>query len=304
MFFNLLSLVLLLCLQIIAPDIEILKFQGELIKWILALFICGYPAFNGATWFLTCLFTTEVIFFILTPYVRNNFRLILSIIMFAITGYLIVPLLEHPSFHVKILKYFWYFPSALTALVFFQAGVLTNRLSKKNIVNTKKKKLFCLVLTGTMIALTFNLNHPAYEGYWKAQYIDHLNYGNFFWFYISSFSGIAFIICGSTFLTENKIIMFLGRNTLPLLGLNGIFLHYVNLPIALYIAEKIIDINFLFFNMITISITILQIVLCYPFIKIINDSLKFCVTMVHSINSIPQRMYNIFVTKNNNIVKY
>ncbi len=276
-FFNFISLILLICVRLFYQGPLVTEEQGAIIVRILALLIAGLPSFSGPTWFLTCLSSVQVLHFFVTYFSKSNVALILSLVLFSVVSIKIVPLFNYPGYIVKGLKFFWFFPSALSAIVFFQAGILFRRIAIENILKNKLILLIILFLSGVVVITTFNLNTSAYSGYWQGAYLNFLNYGNYFLFYIPGFSGAIFFICLSMLIKPYKILLFYGENTLILLGLNGIFYHFLNPLTGQFFINYCKNINWWSFFLLCICITIIQFGLCYPFIGIIKKSLTIFV---------------------------
>ena len=133
------------------------------------------------------------------------------------------------------------------------------KLQLSNLKLTIFTLLFCLILV-----LTFNLNKP-YEGFFMSMYDS--NHGDFLWFFIPAFTGTFLLIFLSQIIPSNKALLFFGQNTLLLLGLNGIFHHFINNKIvAIYPA----DMNIFLFTACCVLITYLSLIFCYYPIILIN----------------------------------
>ncbi|WP_324661016.1 acyltransferase family protein, partial [Bacillus pacificus] len=76
---------------------------------------------NVPLWFLTCLFVTESMFYVLSKYIKHTFKIVICLIIFSILGYL-------DSIYMPI-RLPWGIDVALTSIVFFGIGYIV----KKNI---------------------------------------------------------------------------------------------------------------------------------------------------------------------------
>lgn len=275
-YFNFLSLILFLCISIF--------YQGPLIRDVSTephirfgvLFLGGLPSFNGATWFLTTLFTIQIIYFFVVGYTKKTKGLLLTMLSFSIVGYLISFPLENPSQLMKVVKYFWYVPTALTAIVFFMTGMLVSRLGLFDyFANNKKAAWAGFIITTILMFLTFNVNQSAYKGFWQAQHVNNLNYGNYFLYYSTTCLGLMFASFMSMVVKPNKLLTLYGQNTLPLVGLAGIIQFYVNPSIFHFIIKFGGDMSRLNFNLMMGGITVVEMLLCYPLFSVINKSIDF-----------------------------
>ena len=274
-FFNIFSLIILLTVQLFYKGPLVLVLPFPLPELFLAMIVAGSSVFNGPAWFLICIFITQIIYFFISGFVSKNSKLILSMVVFSIAGYLVSFPLLRPETVAKVIRYFWFIPSALTGIVFFQMGILLRRTEVMRVFNSRKMILLGLFVSGALTLLTFNLNDfSRYGSYWNAVFLNQLIYGNYFIFYFTAITGMAFVIFLSMLTKPGKLILFYGQNTLVLLGLNGIFFHYIN-P-SLHELIKIIcnNQNVFLFLAVSIGLAFLELALCYPFIGISNRILK------------------------------
>lgn len=201
-------------------------------------------------WFLTCLFITEIIFyFICKLCVNNKKKIIISIIIVSVIGYLIPATL---SFRLA-----WAADTAITATVFYGIGYL---LKYKSINN----KFFIL---GVILPVTILLN-----GYVNMR---QMQYGNYFLFYFNAIvaSVLIFLISyniskyfKNSSIKNNKYInyiyntcLFLGQNTLYILLLNRFFDYMIREITHNYLYTLNSYISFLLLFLETIIILILMI---------------------------------------------
>ena len=132
---------------------------------------------NDPLWFLTCLFMTEVLFYMLAKrYHEDQKKLIYSVIFVSIIGYLYSVYLP--------LRLPWSFDVALTAVAFYSAGYfLRNRY--ENMLFQPKSLFPKICIFIHLLFLGYLLKFPISR-------IDmcNLTYGNFFIFYLWNFTGI------------------------------------------------------------------------------------------------------------------
>ena len=95
-------------------------------------------------------------------------------------------------------------------------------------------------------------------------------HGDFLPFIINSFLGAVLIISIGVLIPANRLMNFIGSNTLIYLGLNGIFFNFVN-P---YLANRLfLNNSFSFITLNCTLVTLLSLALCYPLIVLINKYL-------------------------------
>ena len=237
---------------------EIQGFSFPLYKPILGIFysIGANPwlIHNIALWFLTCLFIVEITYFYINKMTSKKTTLILLLLTFSIVGYIIsiIPLIRLP----------WSIDIAFTAIVFYGVGHLY-----RGHVDIKRKYLFVPLFI--LSFLFSNLN--------RGVDMNYLAYGNYFYFYISAFSGIFLFIIISQLINKNFIFAFLGINSLIILGLH---LHWLierssaDIIISLTNVSTTIIATSIFWSFIMTSIAI---ILIFPLIFIINKYIPFII---------------------------
>jgi acyltransferase len=157
-------------------------------------------------WFLTCLFTAEIIFlFVLKNTVKKHTLVYISI---ATLGYIISVTIPF--------KLPWNIDTALTAVLFMYFGFLLKRYKLVQILyNIKKSQLILIsILSIFLLYISNNFNHVKYISF------DSNYYGNILLMYIGAIAGIVLVFIVSRFLNSSKILKYFGVNTMPIIGFN------------------------------------------------------------------------------------
>jgi acyltransferase len=192
---------------------------------------------NPALWFLPCLFVVEMGFY----FVRNRYFLL----VFAILGYLVTFL----PFRLR-----WGSDAALAAIVFYGIGHFYN--------DTWVPHKALPLLFVFHFASCF-LNSPVD--------MNNLAYGNMFLFYVSACSGVLFYSALCKFVKKNKIVEYIGSNTVTLVGLVGITWFILNGVSYILFGTKMVQPGLGF----ALAASILQIGLSIPAIYCINKWFPF-----------------------------
>jgi len=227
-------------------------------------YLKGYPALNQITWFLVCLFTVEIIaIFVLPKIGSHHWGLIIAGLFLGISLFLTQNIkLTEDLF--GIYKNTWFVHEALVAFGLYALGYFgfkyINRLMQSNMA----VRFLLLIVFLVIVLLTFDLNSP-YEEF--VVIMKDSFHGDSVWFLISALSGTLAILLFSTFIPRNRIINFVGTNTLILLGINGIFHAFVNI----HIITKFQDLE----SVVTITTVsfvaaVLSILVSVPLILILN----------------------------------
>ncbi len=213
---------------------------------------------NITLWFLPCLFVTDVLFW----FVNNYFQNLTKIVVVAAIGIF--------GFFLSLLTTFrlpWSADVALVAMIFCYLGNMT-RSFKQSLVTFPTVWKFSIMLLLVSLTLLFSkINGKADMNY------NH--YGNVFWFLIASFSGIYFSYLLFRMLPPSKILSYIGKSTIIIVGLVGIasfilhglvFIIFRTLP-----SRTKLDLPF------TLLFSFLEIVLIVPAIYFINKFVPFVI---------------------------
>lgn len=208
----------------------------------------------GATlWFLPCLFLVMNFYYFINKLDEKKILIVNSILV--LVGVVLLKL---------DIKYFniWHFLTAIFALPFYSIGNLL-----------KNKILFERSLSWIIILLFFILNILTLKFNGKID-MNMNRYNNFILFYISSFSGIFFLIFLIKKLgLKNKIIDFLGKNTLIIFAYH-LRVNIVITILLVYILKLDISDSNLVINII---LSMIQIILCLPIIYVFNNYFPYLI---------------------------
>ena len=285
--FNIISLILFLVVRTFYDGLlveELRKYGFSKFTQLLLVFFAGAPTFNFPTWFLTCLFTTSLIFYFVYKFTEDKTKKIFVIaVILTILGYFMESLKNSFPGFIYIM-YFWFIPTAFTSTAFYLFGYLSRKFGFFEIIenkNTLKITVFSISLI-ILLALTYFFNfdrYPEYEHLRGGPYMNHLVFGNYFVFYATAICGIFMSVSFSMFFKKNKLMDFIGLNTLYLLGFIGIFYQFTTGFVAHLYINFFIDKGYLFFISYCIFFSILQLLLSLLFMKpvasIINYSVNF-----------------------------
>lgn len=200
---------------------------------------------NAPLWFLTCLFVTEVLFFLINKY-YNNYK-VYFIFLSGLIGYLLSVFMP--------IKLPWNIDTAFTAIVFMFCG---NELKNKKFLENLNS--IPLLLNFVYIALSFIMIVIA-NRFNNIEFVDFdgNKYGNIILMYIGAFAGSYLVLQIARIVSNLEIIKFFGNNTIPILGFNLAVNTGINIGFSLFSLNYNWVISF-----------ILQIVLFAISINIIN----------------------------------
>lgn len=235
--------------------------------------IRGISIFNPLTWFLSCLFSVELIHFFVSPFLDNKkSRIGIYMVLFYTIGWLIT---WKRNLILEILQIgdFWFIYEAIGAYSFYLLG----RLLFTSDIFRKKTSLYMnillLIISTVLLVSTFNLNQGDFQGSpGNVVLFASGIYGNIFYFPLTAIAGSLCVILFSRLIGPIKLVQYIGRNTLILMGLNGICLKYLN-NFLVNQGINIISNNALSIFALCGVLTCISLLLCLPFTWLLENYL-------------------------------
>ena len=271
-FFNILIMPFYFIIAIISnQNIDFGKFfQASL--YLLA----GRPLFNEVIWFLACLFSVEVINYLLYPIIRKR-RIVLcmAMVLFYVMGWSLSDKAAIINQYITIPDY-WYIHEALVAYSFYLFGTLIATFSIFHKKMNPYLNVLLLILIPVCVLATFNLNQGPFTVV-SVVLLTYGGYGNFLLFPLTAIAGSMCIILASWLMPSLRFMSFLGRNTLILMGLNGILVQFVNSISINYIMTKFFPDNHFSIFMQCAFLTSIELLICVPLVILLKRYLPFAV---------------------------
>ena len=254
LFFDLVSLVILVAKDVLAGTL-----QPGLYAFGLAALSKGYPLFNVMLWFVVALFVIEMIDHGLHVALKSGGRVFLaSWLVFALG----VAVTRKEKFFIDATGLgsgYWFLKQAFVALPFYECGVLLkrSRLTRKA---TAWVSLTVFIVSGGLLLALFDRNA-------KINLLGAI-IGNPALMVVNGLLDSAMIIGLARILPPAAPLVFLGRNTLALLGLNGILTVFVNASIG----RRIVDFSSDTQVQVALSVlaTALSLLAATPFVLFLN----------------------------------
>lgn len=230
-------------------------------------YLDGHVLWNGPLWFLGCMFTTTLLFWIISKYIKRNEIMIVFLAACSVMGYLLS--FRFNSTSVEDYRLPFGIDVSFTAVVFYGIGWLMRKCNISHLGNIKKNmSILCLVAI-------------LIHGYISIYCNEFINmscnfYGNYTLFYFCAFLGIFSTYIEAIYLKKTflgRIIEYYGKNSLvlmcthiPLFKVIGIFCRNIFLRTGnIYVNEMII--------------LFLTFILSVPVIEIINRKFPFIIGM-------------------------
>jgi len=185
--------------------------------------IAKFMPYNLALWFLTCLFVTDSLFYLLQRRVKTDLGLLLWMAFFAVVGFAVGKRLFLPLL--------WNFDTALAVMIYYGAGYL---LRKNWGVRFEFKWWIMIILAAAFLAVSVYLTTLNPQTHLKENEL-----GKFHLFHLISITGLVFFIFLAQLLARVRAIGWLGRNTLPLLGM-----HFVTMTVFHMLIRGVFGLDF------------------------------------------------------------
>lgn len=217
----------------------------------------------GQIWFLLGLFWAEIFFFYLYKKLFSKVSIptvIFVLILISVIGFNI-----NKVTFMQYARLPWKLDSAVTALVFYTVGFYTKETGILN-------KLFSRKLLSAVVMLL-----TGFLGFYIAKYkngyvnICDCQFGNYFYFYISAFCGIVFILLLSRFLSKSRVLQYYGRNTLWMF-----ILHIFLLSLSVSVLNAVTKTQYVRSANIPFAYCLVLAVLTYLALGLVPFIIKFC----------------------------
>lgn len=161
----------------------------------------SWITFNPALWFLPCYLITELLFYVLRKHVHSQYRVFFFVMIFASAGF--------AYSYTKLPQIPFGGDVALVVLLFFATGYLM-----RNGYFAIKLRLW-LVVTLLVSGFVLSQLNGRID-------INNRMYGNIFFLYAAGLcNSIVWLEISKRFVYLNKILIYIGKNTLPLFMLQG-----------------------------------------------------------------------------------
>ena len=232
----------------------------------------GLPLFCVPSWFLMMIFSVELVHYAAFRYLTSDAKILIGAALFYIAGYILnwqVQFLDPLKGRVVGWNYL-FIHEAITMYAFYLVGIYMRH--KGFFMNKVPGKIWApaVAVTFALVLFTYNLNrgHFTFTPL-NAVVIMMASHGQFLWFPFTAIIGSLLLLFLASATPAQKTILWMGRNTLLLMCLNGIFYHYVNPRAAVWIS-KTISVGPWTLTAIAIGVTVVSMALCMPLMVLFN----------------------------------
>ena len=230
----------------------------------------GIPMFCVPSWFLLMIFSVEVIHYISFRFLKSDSKLLIGIVLFYIIGYFLNLNVDFINFAKQRLYNVLFIHEAITMYAFYLFGVYLRR--RKFLVERVSLKFTIpgVIITFLIVLFTFKLNSGPFNfNYFNSVVIMFSSHGNILWFPLTAIAGSLFVFFLGKITPRQKIIVWMGQNTLILMCMNGAFYHYINPPVGKFVFTNFSGQPVMIF-VLGLLMTVVSLALCIPFIYLFN----------------------------------
>jgi len=234
--------------------------------------VFGIPMFCVPSWFLLLIFSVEMVHYAVFRFLRSNAAIVIAIIAFYLGGYAFNWQFDlfNPLKGRVIGWNYLFIHEAIIMYAFYLLGVYLRRVG---FLREKRSPLLLAAAAITMffvVLFTYRINSghfsfPAYD----AVVIIFSSHGHVVWFAFTALAGSLMMLFAARALPAWPPVVWMGRNTLLLMCLNGIFYHFINPPAARWVVVHLPGTPVVIFG-VGCAVTVISLALCMPLIYFLN----------------------------------
>lgn len=197
-----------------------------------AAYLRGMPELNWVTWFLVCMFVCEAMALVVLPRLRHVAARLAFAAACIAGGVFLCNHGDALGGWVAQVSRIWFVREAIVALGFYTIGQVLRPFLQQLATHRGMALLVTLACTSALLA-TYRLNHPHDA---QAVMMAAAQHGDALGFAFSALAGTLAVTGLAMLLPATRVAAWIGRNSLPLMGLNGVFFHFFNPKLAEAIA--------------------------------------------------------------------
>ena len=252
-------------------NLELPSFAGYA-KGLLST-VFGIPLFCVPSWFLLLIVGLELVHFTFFRFIRDsNRKLLIAAVLLYLFGYLVNLNLDifNPLKGRTVGWNYFFIHEAITLYGFYLTGVYLRRKRYFADYISPIIAIPAALLLFLIVLFTYQLNNGPFNFHvYDAVVILFASHGHILFFPLTAIAGCLMMLFLASAAQATRLISYMGRNTLILMCLNGIFYHYINPPLASWVLGNLGGSPVL----VTVSglvTTVVSLLLCVPLIYLFN----------------------------------
>lgn len=226
----------------------------------------GLPLFCVPSWFLMMIFSVELVHYAAFRYIKSDAKILIGAAFFYVAGYILnwqIQFLDPTKGRVVGWNYL-FVHEAITMYAFYLVGVYMRR--KRFFMNGLPAKIWAPAAAAAFLLVLFSYNLNS--GHFNFAQLDAVvimmaSHGHFIWFPFTAIVGSLLLLFLASATPSQKILLWMGRNTLLLMCLNGIFYHYFNPRAAEWVSHAF-ALGPWTLTIVASAVTVASMALCMP----------------------------------------
>jgi acyltransferase len=244
----------------------------------------GLPLFCVPSWFLMLIFSVELVHYAAFRFLDSDAKILAGAALFYVAGYILnwqIQFLDPVKGRIVGWNYL-FIHEAITMYAFYLVGIYLRH--RGFFLNKVPAKIGVPATAATFLLVLFtyklNAGHFTFAPL-NAVVIMMASHGQFFWFPFTAIIGSLMLLFLASATPAQKTILWMGRNTLLLMCLNGIFYHYINPRAAAWISNAF-SLGPWTLTGIAAIVTVVSLGLCMPLIYLFNQYVPELVGKPHA----------------------
>ena len=251
--------------------LELPSFKGYTNGLVSTLF--GLPSFCIPSWFLLLIIGVELVHYAAFRFLKkSNPAILIAVVGFYVAGYLLNLRFDifNPLKNRIVGWNYFFIHEAITLYPFYLIGIFLRR--KRIFMGRAPAGVLVsgAVVSFLIVLFTYQLNKGPFNFHvYNYVVIMFASHGHMLLFPLTALAGCALILFLAKMTPSQKTMIWLGKNTLILMCLNGIFYHYINPPAARWVLDNLSG-STMMVSAAGVIITVVSLVLCIPVVFVFN----------------------------------
>ena len=204
--------------------------------------VFGLPLFCVPSWFLLLIVGVEIVHYAAFRFLKDSTtKILVGALIFYLVGYFLNLKLDifNPLKGRTVGWNYFFIHEAITLYSFYLIGIHLRRIGLFS-ERLPLKVASSGALGGAILVLLFyNQNSGPFNfSVYDAVVIIFASHGHILLFPLTALAGSVLILCLASLSKVPGLFVYLGQNTLVLMCLNGLFYHYINPPLAVWLLEN------------------------------------------------------------------
>lgn len=225
--------------------------------------------YSGFCWFLALLFISQILLYYLVKISKSNYKyIILSLILLFVIGWAYIYFIG--------ISLPWHIDASFVSVFFVGLGFIVR--NKAEIFS----KITSIKLLPVYILINLICTYANYRLTGKIIDLYESSLGNPIFYILAGCSGTMACIIIVMRIPKNRLLEYMGKNSLTYYALHHKIFFYVLNPVILYVLGKTIGDNIFMYSLRPVLLLILTIILISPICYLINKYLPFIAGRRHN----------------------